>query len=124
MAQITWRLEGDEQAYEHFGPPFLLTTNDLYSRIRNTLQKIDVLNRLVPLELPKYEKWVVLESMHNAIAHQDYARSVRIIVTETADRLALKAPAASLRGKSQITLWLKRRLSATGIASWPTRWSM
>ena len=53
VAQITWRLEGAEEAYEHFGPPFLLTTNDLYSRIRNTLQKIDVLNRLVPLEAPK-----------------------------------------------------------------------
>lgn len=28
-AQLTWRLEGEECAYEHFGPLFLLTTSDL-----------------------------------------------------------------------------------------------
>jgi len=87
VAQITWRLDGEEQAYEHFGPPFLLTTSELYARIRNTLQKIDVAGRLVPLEVPKYEKWVVLEALHNAIAHQDYAKQSRIIVSETVDRL-------------------------------------
>jgi ATP-dependent DNA helicase RecG len=52
VAQITWRLEGEERTYEHFGPPFLLTVNDLYARIRNTNQKIDVPQRLVPLEFP------------------------------------------------------------------------
>ena len=124
VAQITWRLEGEEQAYEHFGPPFLLTTNDLYSRIRNTLQKIDVLNRLVPLEVPKYEKWVLLEALHNAIAHQDYARSSRIIVTETPDRLRVESAGASSRGRSRTTHWAKRRLGVTGTASWPTPWSM
>jgi ATP-dependent DNA helicase RecG len=99
VAQITWRLEGEEQAYEHFGPPFLLTTSDLYSRVRNTLQKIDVLNRLVPLEVPKYEKWVLLEALHNAIAHQDYARSSRIIVTETADRLRVESAGRFFEGQ-------------------------
>ncbi len=99
VAQITWRLQGEEQAYEHFGPPFLLTTSDLYSRIRNTLQKIDVLNRLVPLEVPKYEKWVLLEALHNAIAHQDYARSSRIIVTETTDRLRVESAGRFFEGQ-------------------------
>ena len=99
MAQITWRLEGEERAYEHFGPPFLLTTNDLYTRIRNTLQKIDVLNRLVPLEVPKYEKWVVLEALHNAIAHQDYSRSSRIVVTETPDGLRFESAGRFFEGK-------------------------
>ena len=99
VAQITWRLEGEEKAYEHFGPPFLLTTNDLYSRIRNTLQKIDAPNQLVPLEVPKYEKWVLLEAMHNAIAHQDYVKSSRIIVTETADRLRVESAGHFFEGK-------------------------
>ena len=84
VAQITWRLEGEERTYEHFGLPFLLTVNDFYARIRNTNQKIDVPQRLVPLEFPKYEKWVVLEALHNAIAHQDYTKQARIIITETA----------------------------------------
>ena len=91
VAQITWRLEGEERTYEHFGPPFLLTVNDLYARIRNTNQKIDVPQRLVPLEFPKYEKWVVLEALHNAIAHQDYTKQARIIVTETVDRLTFES---------------------------------
>ena len=87
VAQITWRLNAEEQAYEHFGPPFLMTTGDLYSRIRNTMQKIDVFNQLVPLEVLKYEKWVVLEALHNAIVHQDYGLQSRVIVTETIDQL-------------------------------------
>jgi ATP-dependent DNA helicase RecG len=99
VAQITWRLEGEEEAYEHFGPPFLLTTDDLYSRIRNTLQKVDILNRLVPLEVPKYDKWVVLEALHNAIAHQDYAKSSRIVLTETADRLRVESAGRFFEGQ-------------------------
>jgi len=33
-AQMTWKLEGPERAYEHFGPPFLLNTSGLYQKIR------------------------------------------------------------------------------------------
>lgn len=32
---MTWKLEGAERAYQHFTPPFLLTTTQLYQRIRN-----------------------------------------------------------------------------------------
>lgn len=98
VAQITWRLEGEERTYEHFGPPFLLTVNDLYAQIRNTNQKIDVPQRLVPLEFPKYEKWVVLEALHNAIAHQDYTKQARIIVTETVDRLTFESAGQFFEG--------------------------
>ena len=98
VAQITWRLEGEERTYEHFGPPFLLTVNDLYARIRNTNQKIDIPQRLVPLEFPKYEKWVVLEALHNAIAHQDYTKQARIIVTETMDRLTFESAGRFFEG--------------------------
>lgn len=34
-AQLTWKLDGPERAYEHFAPPFLLNTTRLYQRIRN-----------------------------------------------------------------------------------------
>ncbi|MEZ6117130.1 MAG: putative DNA binding domain-containing protein [Pirellulaceae bacterium] len=99
VAQITWRLEGEERAYEHFGPPFLLTTSELYSRIRNTLQKIDVPGRLVPYEIPKYDKWVILEAIHNAIAHQDYEQQSRIIVTETPDDLTIHSSGRFFEGQ-------------------------
>jgi ATP-dependent DNA helicase RecG len=99
VPQITWRLDGPERGYEHFGPPFLLTVNDLYARIRNINQKIDVPGRLVPLEVPKYEKWVVLEALHNAIAHQEYARQSRIIVTETPDFLTFESAGRFFEGQ-------------------------
>jgi len=34
-AQMTWKLEGAERAYEHFAPPFLLNTTALFQKIRN-----------------------------------------------------------------------------------------
>jgi ATP-dependent DNA helicase RecG len=99
VAQITWKLEGEERAYEHFGPPFLLATSQVYSRIRNTVQKIDVPGRLVPYEIPKYEKWVILEALHNAVAHQDYDRQSRIIVTETIEELRIESAGRFFDGK-------------------------
>lgn len=86
-AQITWRLDGPERAYEHFGPPFLLATSALYQRIRNTQLRILPDDQLVAVELAKYDRKIVLEALHNCIAHQDYARGARIVVTETLDRL-------------------------------------
>lgn len=35
--------------------------------------------------------WVILESLHNAIAHQDYTKQSRIIVSETVDRLCVES---------------------------------
>lgn len=99
VAQITWQLQAEEQAYEHFGPPFLLTTSEVYSRIRNTMQKIDLQNQLVPLEMRKYEKGVILEALHNAIAHQDYRLQSRIIVTETTDQLYFVSAGGFFEGK-------------------------
>jgi len=98
VPQITWKLEGEEQGYEHFAPPFLITSNELYSRIRNPNQKIDVPNQLIPYEIPKYEKWVVLEALYNAIAHQDYTRQSRIILTETVDQLTFESAGSFFEG--------------------------
>jgi len=90
IAQITWKLEAEEQAYEHFGPPFLLNVNFVYNRIRNIKFKLQPFNTLVPLELDKYDSWIVLEALNNCIAHQDYSRNARIILTENVDRLILQ----------------------------------
>lgn len=85
--QITWKLQGEESAYEHFGPPFLLTTSEVLAQIRNIRIKLFPANQLIPTELPKYEPRVILEALHNCIAHQDYTRNERVLVTEKADRL-------------------------------------
>ncbi len=87
MAQASWRLLGEEEAYEHFGPPFLLTTSRLYQRIRNVQIKLMRPGSMIPDEVSKYDQRIVMEALHNCLAHQDYRRDARIIVTEYPDRL-------------------------------------
>ena len=89
-AQMTWKLVGSEQAYEHFGPPFLRNTSTLYQRIRNIQVRILPDDELIALEVSKYDRKVVLEALHNCIAHQDYARNGRIVVTEMRDCLTFE----------------------------------
>lgn len=89
-AQITWKLVGQETAYEHFGPPFLLATSELYQRIRNIQLRLLPDDELLPHEVSKYDQKVVLEALHNCIAHQDYQQNQRIIVTEQPDRLVFE----------------------------------
>lgn len=86
-AQLTWSLEGPERAYEHFGLPFLLNTTRLYQRIRNIQLRILPQDELLPVEVPKYDQKIVLEALHNCIAHQDYSHNGRVVVTERQDRL-------------------------------------
>ena len=82
VARITWKLEDTENAYEHFDPPFYLNVNKVYQKIRNIKYKILPENMLIPIEVSKYEQWVILEALNNCIAHQDYSLQSRIIVTE------------------------------------------
>lgn len=89
-AQLTWKLEGPERAYEHFGPPFLLNTTRLYQRIRNIQLRLLPQNELVPVEVSKYDQKIVLEALHNCIAHQDYTRDGRVLVTELPDKLVFE----------------------------------
>lgn len=86
-AQMTWKLEGTERAYQHFGPPFLLNTTQLYRQIRNIQVQVLPDNELLRREVSKYDQKIVLEALHNCIAHQDYRSSARIIVIEREDCL-------------------------------------
>ena len=98
-AQLTWVLEGQEQAYEHFRTPFLLTTTHLYQRIRNIQIRLLPPDQLVPVEVSKYDRRTVLEALHNCIAHQDYARGGRIVVIERIDRLIFENVGAFYEGQ-------------------------
>jgi len=97
-AQMTWKLEGPERAYEHFGLPFLLNSSALYRQIRNVQIRILPEDQLVAVEIAKYDQKIVLEGLHNCIAHQDYTRNGRIIVTEFPDRLVLENEGSFFEG--------------------------
>ena len=98
-AQLTWKLEGPERAYEHFGSPFLLNTTQLYQRIRNIQLRLLPLDELLPIEVSKYDQKIVLEALHNCIVHQDYSRNGRVIVTEQQDRLIFENEGAFFDGR-------------------------
>lgn len=90
-AQIVWKLLTDtESAGEIFTIPFILATTALRSRIRNYQFKIYPENVLIPAEVWKYNNRNILEGLHNCIAHQDYLRDERIIVTERENLLTFE----------------------------------
>lgn len=98
-AQMTWKLEGTEQAYEHFGTPFLLTTTQLYQKIRNIQIRLLPAGQMVPHEVSKYDQKIVLEALHNCIAHQDYMRNGRINVIEKPEKLIFENEGAFYEGQ-------------------------
>lgn len=89
-AQLTWKLVGSEKSYMHFGSPFLLASTSVYNKIRNPQLKILPDNQLIPIEVSKYNQKIILEALHNCIAHQDYTRNGRIVVTEYPDKLVFE----------------------------------
>ena len=82
VAELSWKLEGPELAYEHFHPPFLLETSRLFQRIRNLRLSFLPPGQLIPIDVPKYDQRIVLEALHNCIAHQDYRQCERVLVIE------------------------------------------
>lgn len=89
-AQISWKLEAEESAYAHFGPPFLLSVEEVFKHIRNIKFRFQPRNQLIPIELSKYDPQIILEALNNCIAHQDYTQNARILVVEKVDRLNLQ----------------------------------
>lgn len=87
VAEITWKLEMEEKAYEHFGTPLLLNTTKVLQNIRNVKYKFFPDNELLATTVNKYDTRTILEALHNCIAHQDYSFHSRIIVTEKIDKL-------------------------------------
>ncbi len=90
VAKISWVLKDDqgiEQDYEHFAPPFILNTDVVLSKIRNLNFRYLPGNTLFPLELRKYDTYVIREALHNCIAHQNYELKSRIWVIEKPEDL-------------------------------------
>ncbi len=99
--QITWKLDGAERAYEHFSAPFFLNTGAVYRRIRNIQMRILPEDQLITVEVAKYDQKIVFEALHNCIAHQDYRRNARILVTELPDRLLFENSGGFFEGSPQ-----------------------
>ena len=85
VGRMTWILrDRDEvsESYEHFGPPFLLNVELLFSHVRNNKYSFMLNNTLFPLNMDKYDTKVIREALHNCIAHQDYEMQGKIVVVE------------------------------------------
>jgi ATP-dependent DNA helicase RecG len=90
VAQISWILKDDdglEVDYQHFEPPFLSAVDDMFARVRNLTVRHLPDGTLFPVEVSQYDPWVLRETLHNCIAHQDYSRAGRINVVENPDSL-------------------------------------
>ncbi|TGY34284.1 transcriptional regulator [Microbacterium laevaniformans] len=87
MAEMSWKLVGPEEAYQHFPVPFLLTATELSQRIRNVQLRLLPPNELIYREISKYNQRSLLEAIYNCIAHQDYTAMSRVIVVEHIDRV-------------------------------------
>ena len=101
VAQITWKLDTEEKAYQHFEMPLLLTINEVLQRIRNVKYKFFPDNQLVATEVKKYDPESILEALNNCIAHQDYGRHARIILTEKVNKLVFTSAGSFYEGEAE-----------------------
>jgi ATP-dependent DNA helicase RecG len=90
IARITWVLkdaDGGEKDYRHFGPPLVLAVDQVFAQVRNLTYRYLPDASLFPTEISQYDAWVIRETLHNAIAHQDYTQGARINVVEEPESL-------------------------------------
>lgn len=90
IAKMSWILKDEnnlEKDYEHFGPPFILNTDNLFAKIRNLKYRYMQDQSLFPIEINQYDTYVIREALHNCIAHQDYELQGRINLVEKPDEL-------------------------------------
>ncbi|MBY0503980.1 MAG: putative DNA binding domain-containing protein [Bryobacteraceae bacterium] len=90
QARITWVLRDEkkqEKDYQHFDLPMILVGDKVLQKIRNLTVRHLPSGTLFPQEVTQYDPWVIRETLHNCIAHQDYTLAGRISVVETPDTL-------------------------------------
>jgi ATP-dependent DNA helicase RecG len=89
-AKISWILRdasGRTTSSQHFGIPFLLSSDQIFASIRNVTIEQMPDGTLFPVAVQQYDAWVIREALHNSIAHQDYPLGGKINVVEYPDRL-------------------------------------
>ena len=101
VVQITWKLDTEEKAYEHFSMPLFTEINAIITKIRNVKYKFFPDNQLVATEVMKYDTEVILEALNNCIAHQDYSRHSRILLTEQINKLIFSSEGSFFEGTAE-----------------------
>jgi len=89
-SQITWILKDASGAtidYTHFGPPIILAVDKIFANIRNLTYRYISDETLFPFEISRYDPWVIRETLHNCIAHQEYPQGARISIVENGESL-------------------------------------
>ena len=100
IAQIVWKCFQDGEVFgDIFTIPFVRSTTSLVGRIRNYRFKIYPYNTLIPAEVWKYDQRSILEGLHNCLAHMDFTRNARIIVTERMEGLTFESPGSFFQGE-------------------------
>ena len=85
VAQVTWTRRDEKQEvvdYEHFTVPFILTVDEILSKIENLTMREMPGGTLFPDTMKQYEDYTIREALHNCIAHQDYTMQQRINFVE------------------------------------------
>lgn len=85
VAQVTWtRRDANQDVvdYEHFTVPFILTVDEILSKIENMTLREMPGGTLFPNTMKQYDDYTIREALHNCIAHQDYALQQRINFVE------------------------------------------
>lgn len=75
VAQVTWtRRDANQDVvdYEHFTVPFILTVDEILSKIENLTLREMPGGTLFPDTMKQYDDYTIREALHNCIAHQDY----------------------------------------------------
>ncbi len=65
----------------------LLSDDRVFSKIRNLVYRHMPSGQLFPVEISQYDAWVIRESLHNCIAHQDYQSNGRVTAVEEPESL-------------------------------------
>ena len=85
VVQVTWtRRDANQDVvdYEHFTVPFILTVDEILSKIENLTLREMPGGTLFPDTMKQYDDYTIREALHNCIAHQDYELQQRINFVE------------------------------------------
>ena len=88
FVKIRWNLRSlnnEDKDFEIFSIPFLLSVDQVYSKIRNLKYRYLREGTLFPDEVLRYAPFTIRETLNNAIAHQDYSKHARVNVVEFED---------------------------------------
>lgn len=107
VAQVTWTRRDQNQEvvdYEHFTVPFILTVDEILSKIENLTLREMPGGTLFPNTMKQYDDYTIREALHNCIAHQDYTLQQRINFVENPGYLYYSNAGTFIPGTLEIVL--------------------